>query len=214
MLLFILNVERDCVQNYFGLKIIYQIHLIAFQLWDFFTDLNLCYCLFSYYSIYQNDTAYLYFGAICAFFIVFPMWCNVYVLTVTVNKELVAYAPHNERAQDKYNANFIAILICCLITDGNFYIALKMFNSGIFGLDIYDIGLTKSEIQHFVGYKMVYRTLIENVPQLCICICIFICCSHLGMKTVIIVIIVITIVFVDCYCNVRKSNGNSKYYCQ
>ncbi len=61
------------------------------------------------------------------------------------------------------NSRFLSILV---LTSGSLFSALDLTSSKIFGLNLFNCGLTNSELSQFSDLKFVFSVLFENIPQL------------------------------------------------
>ena len=89
------------------------------QLWDFLTDVNVCYYIFGLYfrSESENENkssenlAYLILAILSATFLVVPMFSNIYLFSRKMDSLLFTFAPYNKTAKDSYKSNYL-IMVC------------------------------------------------------------------------------------------------------
>ena len=106
------------------------------QLWDFLTDVNVCYYIFGLYFQRENEyksgenSAYLILGILSAAFLVVPMFSNIYLFARKMDSLLLTFAPYNKTAKDSYKSNYL--IMVCLKHKFVFYTFVYHFVSWVF----------------------------------------------------------------------------------
>lgn len=78
-------------------------------------------------------------------FVPVPFSVNLFV-----PNHLHKVAPHNQLARH-FVENRVALLVLATVWTGNLYAVLQLLNCRVFGLAVFHMGLTKSELDHFTG---------------------------------------------------------------
>lgn len=95
------------------------------------------------------------------FFVFFPYICNIIVAT-RISKYL---KKHNQYLTWYWFNKYSTFFAFCVIVSGGCYASLTLICSRIFGLAIFDCGLTSTDLKEFQKIKIYWNVLCENVPQ-------------------------------------------------
>eukprot|EP01083_Nonionella_stella_P234101 824244_1 len=133
--------------------------LTGIQIFDFVSDINLSREIVV--EMRGNDMTLLYVAGVgSVVFIVVPYIANI-ILTLRIG----SFIRHNQSASlyfQQWRGLFILLMICT----GSAHSALTLLSSRLFGLDIFNSGLTLYELRQLSKLKLFGSILLENVPQL------------------------------------------------
>eukprot|EP01083_Nonionella_stella_P000869 2476_1 len=139
--------------------------LLSFQIYDFISDINLCFDILTNPDAYSDESRVnliLLCGICAVIFTVLPYFVNLlYGITIKSQKVI----KDNVRA-DAYFSNNIAILLAFIVFSGGCHPALMMVSSRMFDLNIFNSGLSNSDLNQLLQIKLKSTICFENVPQL------------------------------------------------
>ena len=156
----------------------------VFQLWDFFSDILLFYDIYDRWDQEPADSErkhpYVAFLLLSISFIFVPWFVNLLFL-IKVKNDLYKDGDLDEKdhtvtdslTQAKYktrkwlNKRAPALVILCMLS-GGLTASLKLVNSKLFGLPIFDMGLPKYKQDETVRHRLWLTVVLENVPQIII----------------------------------------------
>eukprot|EP01084_Bolivina_argentea_P110379 197118_1 len=139
--------------------------LFAFQIYDFISDINLCYDIFNNDLIHSGDlrsTIILWCGIFAALFTALPFISNM-IYGIRIKKQKVIQ--NNRRADEYFTAN-MAVFMALIVMSGGCHPSLLLVSSNIFGLNAFQSGLTKPELNKLTKIKIKSTITLENGPQL------------------------------------------------
>eukprot|EP01083_Nonionella_stella_P075068 203852_1 len=133
------------------------------HIFDFVSDINLTTEMVSHFG---NDDGMgskqlLYtagFGSIL--FLILPYLVNI---VITLNIERFVSGNISASMHFKQHRGVFVLLVLCT---GSAYCALTLFSSRLFGLELFNSGLTKYELQQLSGLNLFGSVLLENCAQL------------------------------------------------
>ena len=164
-----------------------------FQLWDFFSDIFLCFDMFDHFYQESVDSPdklkYAAFLAASATFIVIPWFANLLFLVKSkpswesdnAERSVNMNGPHGgvnssrpitliqskEKTQQWLNKNAPFLVLLCM-TSGGLTPSLQVVNSKLLGLNLFDMGLPKYKQDETSRHKIWLTVFLENVPQIII----------------------------------------------
>ena len=130
--------------------------LFIFQMYDLLSDINLSYDILT--NEVSHEGSYLYN-------LVF--YCGVLSAVFTINIKKQQIITNNNRA-DSYFTDGMAVFIFFIIMSGGCYPSLQLVSSRIFNLDLFNSGLTQSELKQLLQIKIKSTIYMEDIPQLII----------------------------------------------
>ena len=181
----------------------------VFQLWDFFSDILLCYDIYDRWfqePVNSDDKhPYMVFLSFSFCFIFIPWFVNLLFLVKVkndlykdgdvkdANKDVNIKNKKNKQkkenktnptkrkflvfgdslTQSKYktakwlNKNGKVLVILCMLS-GGLTASLRLVNSKLFGLTVFDMGLPKYKQDETVRHRLWLTVILENIPQILI----------------------------------------------
>eukprot|EP01084_Bolivina_argentea_P193882 332613_1 len=142
------------------------IFFYGLQVVDFITDINLCTEMLTHVQITEahdnNRYMLLYISFIgCVASIIIPFIVNICIAAKI--KKTVA----GNRAANTYFEQKSLILVTLVVFSGSTYSSLAVVSSRVFGLSLFNSGLTLYELRKLLKMKMIAADVgLENVPQL------------------------------------------------
>eukprot|EP01083_Nonionella_stella_P032694 89465_1 len=137
--------------------------IVGLQIVDFVSDVNLCLeIVFQFTAVFDYDHALLYIaGYGSVIFVVLP-----YVLNISMSLKVKQYVSKNSAASIyvEQRAAFVTTLV---VLTGSMYAVLNLTSSRLFGLEVFNSGLTTFELRNLSKMKLYGTVLTENCPQLC-----------------------------------------------
>eukprot|EP01083_Nonionella_stella_P136869 416634_1 len=138
--------------------------IFALQVYDFISDINLCWEILSNPQALDGMNIVLLCGICSVIFTVLPFFSNLWY-GITIKSHPVI--KHNRRA-DEYFADRIAILMGFIVISGGCHPSLLLLSSRLFNKDIFTAGLTKYDLNRLAEIKLKSTICLENGPQLII----------------------------------------------
>eukprot|EP01084_Bolivina_argentea_P161271 280772_1 len=154
--------------NYIGV-ILYFI-----QIFDMYSDGIFTIQLYQYYmfSISNNDinneTTNIFYTLFLStmMFILIPYALN-FGSSIRIISEITNSSVINEYTKNYFKENGKLYSVAVLLSGGSFY-TLKLINSNWIGIKQFQCGLSTIQIDAFSTHKILFTTILENVPQLVI----------------------------------------------
>eukprot|EP01083_Nonionella_stella_P099736 280460_1 len=139
--------------------------LVSLAMYDFISDVNLAIQMFKNDQIeYKINNEYLWLGGLSLVFIVLPFIMNIFYAKNIRSQKVISESPSAQSWFTAYLGEFILICILCSGT----YPVLILCNSEIFGLEFFDLGLLRSDMQELSKIRIRTTIFMENCPQLVI----------------------------------------------
>ncbi|MCP5046053.1 MAG: hypothetical protein GY940_02705, partial [bacterium] len=140
--------------------------IFALQIWDLSSDALFVRDVFRVYSVKENDLTdnYLVIFCLSMVFLIAPWGTNVFqvLMNISVIHKKVADNPQAKQWLRR-KRNVLAWLVAL---SGGIYPSISLCSSRLFGLGLFDMGLSSNELANFESIKLKYNVLGENIPQL------------------------------------------------
>eukprot|EP01083_Nonionella_stella_P078463 214754_1 len=133
------------------------------QIYDFISDINLSYDILTH-PLASSKSIILYCGILSVLCTLIPFLSNLYYGVTIQSQEVIK---NNKRAET-YFTDKMALFITLIVCSAGCYPALVLVSSRIFGLDAFNSGLTKHELNRLSKIKIRSTITMENGPQLII----------------------------------------------
>ena len=148
--------------------------IFGIQAWDFVSDINLSIEIFGDFNGNgipdSDDEDYQSFADANLLIVIAFIGSSVsIVLPYIVNLGIAANIKRLIRKNDAakgYFQNYAAIYVIFVVLSGGAYPALAVVSSNIFGLTIFNSGLTRYEMKRLSKIKIFGTIILENLPQL------------------------------------------------
>eukprot|EP01083_Nonionella_stella_P185690 677691_1 len=137
--------------------------VLALQIYDFISDINLSYDILTN-PLASSKSVILYCGILSVVCTLIPFLSNLYYGVTIQSQEVIK---NNKRAET-YFTDKMALFITLIVCSAGCYPALILVSSRIFGLDAFNSGLTKHELNRLSKIKIRSTITMENGPQLII----------------------------------------------
>eukprot|EP01084_Bolivina_argentea_P303790 524596_1 len=133
--------------------------IFSLQLWDFASDCNLSYELWTTNNIW-SDVTILIISVGVTLFIFIPYTVNLFI-AIRIKRVL----KNNQAAKTwfQHRTPFFCILV---VLTGGCYASLSLVSSNIFGHSLFSSGLTQYELVKLSKIKVFGTIILENLPQL------------------------------------------------
>eukprot|EP01083_Nonionella_stella_P167100 560792_1 len=137
---------------------------------DTMADVFLCLEVSMVYQLtvdYNDKMIYLILLACMAMFILIPISFSIAQLVHISNKHwLNDKGIDNSQVIKVWLEQYVYVLYISSVITGSSFSATSLFNSNLFGLRIFDMGLSESALSHFRTKRIYSIVFCENVPQL------------------------------------------------
>eukprot|EP01083_Nonionella_stella_P191937 709977_1 len=140
--------------------------LVSLGLYDFISDLNFAIQIFKNIDPieYTMKNIYVWLGILSIIFVVLPFGANlVYAKTINSQKSI----RESPSAREWFAAHLGQFILICILCSGT-YPVLVLCNSRIFGMEFFEIGLLRSDLQQLSKIKIRSTIFMENCPQILI----------------------------------------------
>ena len=158
-----------------------------FQIWDFFSDLLLCFDIFDHYNqaSTNNPERDDYFGYLisCTAFIFVPWIVNLIFLIKTkrewekesnhyasrtnvIDRQKIDALGKSSLVTRKWLNKYSALLVVLCMISGGLTASLKVVNSNLFGLKQFNMGLPQYKQDENARHRLWLTIVLENVPQI------------------------------------------------
>ena len=107
----------------------------------------------------DGDQVYFWLAILCPLFVIVPYLANMYA-AITLYKNISM----NNMAR-LYFENRLVFFCALVLISGGVHASIQLVSSKIFGLAIFDCGLSKRELTQFTGIQVTHSVILENVPQ-------------------------------------------------
>ena len=147
--------------NYVGLAV------FSLQVWDLLSDVFFFIQLeASYAATHKQDRTVLQLITVIAApaFVIIPYFANIKA-SLGIRQEIIDLNIENTYRWFATNSGFYGALVVC---SGGAYASLAFISSKLFGMSIFNCGLTARDLSTFSSMRIFYNLLLENVPQLVI----------------------------------------------
>eukprot|EP01083_Nonionella_stella_P085068 235619_1 len=137
--------------------------LVSLQIYDLLSDINL-----GFVTLGRDDMVpkfsnpFFLCGAGILFFTVMPFVSNLWYAMTLPQQKVIA----QNTAASTYFKNRMTEFVSIVVLTGGCYPALSLVSSRIFGLDVFNCGLTKYELHQLSKIKIRSTITLENGPQL------------------------------------------------
>jgi len=84
---------------------------------------------------------------------------------VIINYRILNIIPWNKYTQTNYASRRL-IIAMLVVFSGDFYATLDVLNCRLFGLSLFQLGLTAYELRQFIVFRLVSTCLLQNLPQI------------------------------------------------
>eukprot|EP01083_Nonionella_stella_P177550 624447_1 len=137
--------------------------LVALQIYDLISDVNLGFAILGKDEVVATVTnPYFLCGLGILFFTVLPFVSNLYYAMTLPQQKVI----RQNTAASTYFKNRLTEFVLIVVFTGGCYPALALVSSRIFGLDVFNCGLTKYELNKLSKIKIRSTITLENGPQL------------------------------------------------
>lgn len=137
--------------------------IFCLQIWDFISDIIFCRDVYKKHSNNPKKNNYAIMFYFSLVFIIVPWILNL-IQIVNDKQNINQIISKNNYAKLWYMKNKKFLFYLVALT-GGLYPSLTMVNSKLFGLQIFNMSLSKTEILSFQSIKLKYTVLCENLPQ-------------------------------------------------
>ena len=118
-----------------------RVFAFAFQIWDVYSDVSVCYTYWKIYAAIPLKPLYFYFALISTLCLSIPWAINVIFSVVFLPRKL------NRRAKQWLIGSMDRWFSFLTLITGNVYSSLLICNSKILGMTAFDMGLSKWELR-------------------------------------------------------------------
>eukprot|EP01084_Bolivina_argentea_P127096 224851_1 len=133
--------------------------IFAIQCWDFISDWNLAFEIIE--EITNGFSVLLLISGIGAItFVIVP-----YIANILIAANIKKLIKTNEAAQSYFKQNTPLFIALCVFSGGT-YATLSLLSSRVFGLTMFNSGLTQYELSRLGKIKIFGTILLENLPQI------------------------------------------------
>eukprot|EP01083_Nonionella_stella_P258859 884262_1 len=137
--------------------------LVGLQIYDLISDVNLGFTILSTDNVViAVSNPYFLCGAGILFFTVLPFVSNLYYAMTLPQQKVIA----QNTAASTYFKNRLTEFVLLVVCTGGCFPALSLVSSRIFGLEAFNCGLTKYELNKLSKIKIRSTITLENGPQL------------------------------------------------
>ena len=139
-----------------------RIWIFGLQMWDLFSDVYFSYSLIKL-SHSQNGENFVIFilSILSPLFIIIPYFANMFAATTLYKRHIVL----NKVARLYFEQKLV--FFCALVLlSGGVQPTVQLVSSKVFGMGLFDCGLSERELMQFIQIHFTHSVLLENFPQL------------------------------------------------
>lgn len=139
----------------------------ALQSYDFISDCNFVVFLYKVWEAnvkeYKYDERLLLYFVLSLMFVIIPWVVNLFWLFVMRYKSW-----QSNNWINRWLRHYAWFIVFLTMMSGDANVSIDFCNSRAFGLSLFDMGMTKRERIMIGKYRVIFVTLLENLPQICI----------------------------------------------